>query len=617
MRRLSNRSVILAISAGLASPALAQSLSTGFTGTGVVSTTAANTGNMFDLTCFAPEGITITSLDVNSRADLGTPLTVQVYTRPGSFVGFESDPNAWTLHGTANTIAAGGGQPTPVLLPNLFIPGNQTQGMYVNIVEAGASVRYYTATTIPPDPSNSHLAIHISYGNAKSGLFGSTFTPRGWNGTVHYVVGQPQPGACCLPSGACAMLLPNDCLAQGGAYNGPGVQCAGITCPQPGACCLTDGTCASILQAPCLDQGGLWRGAGVPCTSANCPTGVWQVIAPAPEARSRVAGTIVGNFFYYLGGEATGAALNTTAWKLDLTSHQWSPIAPLPPVPAGSGGVSNVAAAAIGTDIYLPGGWDGIAAVSRLLKYDTITDTWDQVFTDPPPVPVYSNGAAVVGGKLYVIGGNQVGTNLVYDPSGQIGERWSTIPAPPSAHAYPAVAVIDNKIYVTGNGSAATTAVHIYDPATNSWTAAPSLNEVRGGGALFNVAGTPTAVSGGWTTYLRSAERLSGGAWERILGVNSGVRTFAYAGNDQVLVKAGGWNGGFTAATEIFTLSGGCYANCDGSTTQPILNVADFTCFLTKFAASDPYANCDGSTTPPVHNIADFTCFLTKFAAGC
>jgi hypothetical protein len=60
-----------------------------------------------------------------------------------------------------------------------------------------------------------------------------------------------------------------------------------------------------------------------------------------------------------------------------------------------------------------------------------------------------------------------------------------------------------------------------------------------------------------------------------------------------------------------------CYANCDGSTVEPILNVADFTCFLSKFAAGDPYANCDGSTTEPILNVADFTCFLTKFAAGC
>jgi hypothetical protein len=57
-----------------------------------------------------------------------------------------------------------------------------------------------------------------------------------------------------------------------------------------------------------------------------------------------------------------------------------------------------------------------------------------------------------------------------------------------------------------------------------------------------------------------------------------------------------------------------CYANCDGSTTPPIFNVADFTCFLQKFAAADPYANCDGSTTPPVLNVADFTCFLERFA---
>jgi hypothetical protein len=60
-----------------------------------------------------------------------------------------------------------------------------------------------------------------------------------------------------------------------------------------------------------------------------------------------------------------------------------------------------------------------------------------------------------------------------------------------------------------------------------------------------------------------------------------------------------------------------CYANCDGSTTAPILNVNDFTCFLNKFAAGDSYANCDGSTTPPVLNVNDFTCFLNKYAAGC
>ena len=60
-----------------------------------------------------------------------------------------------------------------------------------------------------------------------------------------------------------------------------------------------------------------------------------------------------------------------------------------------------------------------------------------------------------------------------------------------------------------------------------------------------------------------------------------------------------------------------CYANCDGSTQAPVLNVADFSCFLAKFAAGNAYANCDGSTQAPALNVADFSCFLSKFAAGC
>jgi hypothetical protein len=60
-----------------------------------------------------------------------------------------------------------------------------------------------------------------------------------------------------------------------------------------------------------------------------------------------------------------------------------------------------------------------------------------------------------------------------------------------------------------------------------------------------------------------------------------------------------------------------CYANCDGSTGVPFLNVQDFTCFLQKFSLANPYANCDNSTTPPTLNVQDFTCFLQKFALGC
>jgi hypothetical protein len=61
----------------------------------------------------------------------------------------------------------------------------------------------------------------------------------------------------------------------------------------------------------------------------------------------------------------------------------------------------------------------------------------------------------------------------------------------------------------------------------------------------------------------------------------------------------------------------GCYANCDGSSAAPILNVNDFTCFMNHYAAANAYANCDGSTVPPIVNVLDFVCFQTKFAVGC
>jgi hypothetical protein len=61
----------------------------------------------------------------------------------------------------------------------------------------------------------------------------------------------------------------------------------------------------------------------------------------------------------------------------------------------------------------------------------------------------------------------------------------------------------------------------------------------------------------------------------------------------------------------------GCYANCDGSSLAPILNIEDFICYQQAFAAGEPYANCDASTAAPVLNVNDFICFMNRFAAGC
>jgi hypothetical protein len=100
-------------------------------------------------------------------------------------------------------------------------------------------------------------------------------------------------------------------------------------------------------------------------------------------------------------------------------------------------------------------------------------------------------------------------------------------------------------------------------------------------------------------------------------------------------LQANGWcphpttsqaGGDWTAHNSVRVQLVACYANCDGSTTSPVVNTGDFTCFLQQYSAAAvlpsagqqvTYANCDGSTTFPQVNTGDFTCFLQKYAAGC
>jgi hypothetical protein len=66
---------------------------------------------------------------------------------------------------------------------------------------------------------------------------------------------------------------------------------------------------------------------------------------------------------------------------------------------------------------------------------------------------------------------------------------------------------------------------------------------------------------------------LSGGPYTLGGSVGQPLAGAVSAGNYGV---AGGFWGGSGSV---------CYANCDGSTTDPVLNVLDFACFLNRFAA--------------------------------
>jgi hypothetical protein len=141
-----------------------------------------------------------------------------------------------------------------------------------------------------------------------------------------------------------------------------------------------------------------------------------------------------------------------------------------------------------------------------------------------------------------------------------------------------------------------------------------SVTAASGQPATFTVV-APGASSFQWR---RNSAPLSNG------GNISGATTATLTINPVGAGDAGSYDvqvanacGTGTSDPATLTVGGSCYPNCDSSTSPPVLNVADFTCFLQKFAAANPYANCDNSTAAPVLNVADFTCFLQKYAAGC
>ncbi len=110
----------------------------------------------------------------------------------------------------------------------------------------------------------------------------------------------------------------------------------------------------------------------------------------------------------------------------------------------------------------------------------------------------------VINGKLYVAGGrNAAGTAVatlhVYDPA---TNTWSTKAPMPSARFWAAGQVINGKLYVLGGTNAAGAVLAttlVYDPAANQWTtnAAMPTARTRLGAAI--IANQLYAV-GGWDT---------------------------------------------------------------------------------------------------------------------
>jgi len=158
-------------------------LCTGELSTGYV-TNGSQYGSMFDVT--AVTNITIESFDLPYY---GMSRDIEVYYRPGSYVGHATSSAGWTLAAFIPGLS-GTNPPDPIPLNlslNLSLAAGQTMAFY--ITATNGSYGYSGGTSEGALlVSNADLQIFEGVGVAYpfGAGYGVIYSPRIWNGTIHY-----------------------------------------------------------------------------------------------------------------------------------------------------------------------------------------------------------------------------------------------------------------------------------------------------------------------------------------------------------------------------------------------------------------------------------------------
>ena len=253
----------------------------------------------------------------------------------------------------------------------------------------------------------------------------------------------------------------------------------------------------------------LWLGLLLPATVQA--QGKWTKLAPFPEPAEELLGAAAGGKMYVFCGLAPGWKPIGMVYEYDPATDKWAKKKPMPLLS------HHVAFTEYHGKVYAFGGFvlpasgpPAWAPVDNAWEYDPAADSWKALA--PMPTKRGSPVAAVVGDRIYVIGGAttppgsketavhptrphvSVGTVEEYDPATNSWRQRSSMPTPRN-HA--TTGVVTGKIYVIGgrigggfitSGSSNIDVVEEYDPAADTWGAPrakmPSARSAMASGVL-------------------------------------------------------------------------------------------------------------------------------------
>ncbi len=236
---------------------------------------------------------------------------------------------------------------------------------------------------------------------------------------------------------------------------------------------------------------------------------------------------IVDDWLYVYGGhygrahEYSTATQSNELSRLNLKKQdQWETISKGPRL-------QGLAMVAYNGKLYRVGGFTAhndageehdLESVADFAEYDPARNKWREL--PSMPVPRSSHDAVVIGDKLHVVGGWAMisgktdwhGTSYVVDLSHK-ELKWQPLPKQPFVRRALSVGQFEGKLYVIGGiqkVGGPSTAVDIFDPATNQWSKGPNLvgEGMTGFGSSAFAVSKELYVS----TYSGNLQRLSADA---------------------------------------------------------------------------------------------------------
>ena len=275
--------------------------------------------------------------------------------------------------------------------------------------------------------------------------------------------------------------------------------------PAPGA---RAGNAAAVLGGRIYAVGGAGPGAGSEgrVESLDPITGTWRDEASLQQGRTFHGAAAAGGLLYALGGTDGGSSEERvdhlrSMEVLDPETGLWTPASPAPH------GINRLTAVSDGTTIYTVGGMaEGPELqprpidVATVLVFDTESNTWDSL--PPMPQPRHGTTAVILDEVLYVMGGYGVVPGQFSGPLASVDaydlnqRTWSKKTPLLVPRGFAGSAVVNGRIYLFGGRTTTRPITEVYDPRTDSWTAAARIPRWRNRFAYAQFDGSIYVIGG-------------------------------------------------------------------------------------------------------------------------